>query len=81
MARFLAWAIFHSITECYRELWTLGLNTRLVPSAFHQVAAASSWVAYESHVRVAAGVSGSCLEVSCLNLTPFWLVGHPRPTD
>src|SRR3712207_7850961 len=31
--------IFHSITECNKELWTWGLDTRLVPSAFHQVVA------------------------------------------
>lgn len=73
--------LFPSLTEYYKELWTLGLNTRLVPSTFHQFAAASSQAAYESHVQVAAGESGSRLKVSCLNLTPPWLAGHLRPTD
>lgn len=36
--------IFHSITACYKELWAWELNTGLVPSAFHQVAAARSYV-------------------------------------
>lgn len=71
--------VFHSIAECYEEPWTRGLSTRLVPSAFHQVPAASSQAVHESHVRVAAGESGSCLRVSRLNPTPPWLAGHPRP--
>lgn len=44
--------LFHSIATWNKELWTWGLNTRLVPSAFHQVAAASSRAAYASYVQL-----------------------------
>lgn len=47
------WAdISQHLTACDKELHTWGLNARLVPSALHQVAAASSRAAYESYVQL-----------------------------
>lgn len=50
--------LFHSSAE-YKELRTWALNTRLVPSTFHQVATVSLWGCSRVSWIVAAGESRS----------------------